>query len=118
MKSKNRTTPKYFGVVFYSKRGEPTKVALQTTKEPAETIKVFLQTTKAPAEPTKAGPQTTKAHTQTTKPATQTTNPLTKRPIPTRPRQYRPWSGDPATTIPDGVYTIDFTAETNSGRNR
>jgi len=23
--------------------------------------------------------------------------------------QYRPWSGEPATTIPDGLYTIDFT---------
>ena len=24
--------------------------------------------------------------------------------------EYFPWSGDPATTIPDGLYTIDFTA--------
>jgi minor extracellular serine protease Vpr len=29
--------------------------------------------------------------------------------------QYRPWSGEPATTIPDGVYTIDLTAVAASG---
>ncbi|MGE7020700.1 S8 family serine peptidase [Solibacillus cecembensis] len=28
--------------------------------------------------------------------------------------QYRPWSGAPATTIPDGLYTIDFTAQAPS----
>lgn len=29
--------------------------------------------------------------------------------------QYKPWSNDPATTIPDGLYTIDFTGQTVSG---
>ncbi|MBD7984606.1 S8 family serine peptidase [Sporosarcina sp. Sa2YVA2] len=29
--------------------------------------------------------------------------------------QYSPWDGTGATTIPDGLYTIDFTAETVSG---
>ncbi|QUW24031.1 S8 family serine peptidase [Sporosarcina sp. Marseille-Q4063] len=29
--------------------------------------------------------------------------------------QYNPWSGDPATTIPDGLYTIDLTAVTDAG---
>lgn len=29
--------------------------------------------------------------------------------------QYKPWSSDPATTIPDGLYTIDFTGQTVSG---
>ncbi|WP_336246385.1 S8 family serine peptidase [Sporosarcina cyprini] len=29
--------------------------------------------------------------------------------------QYSPWSGEPQTTIPDGLYTIDFTAQTASG---
>ena len=29
--------------------------------------------------------------------------------------EYQPWSGDPATTIPDGLYTIDFTGQAASG---
>ena len=29
--------------------------------------------------------------------------------------QYNPWSGEEATTIPDGLYTVDFTALTVSG---
>ena len=29
--------------------------------------------------------------------------------------QYQPWNGSAATTIPDGLYTIDFTALTASG---
>lgn len=29
--------------------------------------------------------------------------------------EYKPWSTDPATTIPDGLYTIDFTGMTVSG---
>ncbi|WOV88030.1 S8 family serine peptidase [Sporosarcina oncorhynchi] len=29
--------------------------------------------------------------------------------------QYSPWDASPATTIPDGLYTIDFSAETVSG---
>ncbi|MHA6250372.1 S8 family serine peptidase [Oceanobacillus sp. CAU 1775] len=29
--------------------------------------------------------------------------------------QYYPWSGEPATTIPDGLYTIDFTGLTEAG---
>ncbi|MEZ7172902.1 S8 family serine peptidase [Sporosarcina sp. OR05] len=29
--------------------------------------------------------------------------------------QYRPWDGSGLTTIPDGLYTVDFTAETVSG---
>ena len=29
--------------------------------------------------------------------------------------EYNPWSDEPATTIPDGLYTVDFTGETVSG---
>ncbi|MFJ7970273.1 S8 family serine peptidase [Psychrobacillus sp. NPDC096389] len=29
--------------------------------------------------------------------------------------EYQPWSGEPATTIPDGLYTIDFTGLAASG---
>ncbi|MCZ2258677.1 S8 family serine peptidase [Sporosarcina sp. G11-34] len=29
--------------------------------------------------------------------------------------QYKPWTSEPATTIPDGLYTIDFTGTTVSG---
>ena len=29
--------------------------------------------------------------------------------------QYKPWGSDPATTIPDGLYTVDFTGVATSG---
>lgn len=29
--------------------------------------------------------------------------------------KYQPWSGEPSTTIPDGLYTIDFTGQAASG---